>query len=73
MSDTAMARYFAIIRNAGFGLESQHFVKFGLTESQAAVIYAASSIRYQPNDVVLVCDAGGGTTVRRTSSFRRLH
>ncbi|GIJ87125.1 hypothetical protein Asppvi_006029 [Aspergillus pseudoviridinutans] len=33
----------------------------GLTEAEAAAVYACKE-HYQVNDIVLVCDAGGGTT-----------
>ncbi|KKK15548.1 hypothetical protein ARAM_004684 [Aspergillus rambellii] len=37
-----------------------HRATIGLTEAEAAAVYASGQY-YQPNDVVLVCDAGGGT------------
>ncbi|RHZ63243.1 Hsp70 family protein [Aspergillus thermomutatus] len=39
----------------------------GLTEAEAAAVYACKE-HYQVNDIVLVCDAGGGTTVGRARS-----
>jgi len=54
-----------LIRQAGFadgGLE--HTVEIGLTEPQAAAVYTLrdSSRQFSVGDVILVCDAGGGTT-----------
>ncbi|KAL4898880.1 hypothetical protein BDW74DRAFT_126341 [Aspergillus multicolor] len=50
----------------------KHWTVIGLTEAEAAAVYACRDY-YQPNDVVLVCDSGGGTTdvnVLRLSSGR---
>ncbi|KAL4875397.1 hypothetical protein BJY04DRAFT_224064 [Aspergillus karnatakaensis] len=38
-----------------------HRAVIGLTEAEAAAVYV-SGLHYQRNDVILVCDAGGGTT-----------
>ncbi|KAK2883393.1 hypothetical protein FQN49_000033 [Arthroderma sp. PD_2] len=38
-----------------------HKVVIGLTEAEAAAVYACKQ-NYQKDDVILVCDAGGGTT-----------
>ncbi|KAI9368234.1 hypothetical protein BJX61DRAFT_546732 [Aspergillus egyptiacus] len=38
-----------------------HKAVIGLTEAEAAAVYV-SGLHYQKNDVILVCDAGGGTT-----------
>ena len=54
-----------LIRNAGFGNDGTspraHQAMIGLTEAEAAAVYASKQ-QYEKNDVVLVCDAGGGTT-----------
>ncbi|KAL4866710.1 hypothetical protein BDV12DRAFT_198929 [Aspergillus spectabilis] len=39
----------------------EHRAVIGLTEAEAAAVYV-SGLHYQKNDVILVCDAGGGTT-----------
>ncbi|KAL2871627.1 Hsp70 family protein [Aspergillus lucknowensis] len=39
----------------------EHRATIGLTEAEAAAVYV-SGLHYQKNDVILVCDAGGGTT-----------
>jgi hypothetical protein len=69
-----------LIKEAGFGGNASHQrVKIAQTEAEAAAVYAAKG-RYkaslprcqksnvltlkQSGDVILVCDAGGGTTVR---------
>jgi len=49
------------LQQAGFGTESQHKVEIAQTEAEAAAVYAAKQY-FRVNDVVLVCDAGGGTT-----------
>ncbi|KAL4924601.1 porphobilinogen deaminase, dipyromethane cofactor binding domain-containing protein [Aspergillus undulatus] len=41
--------------------KTEHRAAIGLTEAEAAAVYV-SELHYQKNDVVLVCDAGGGTT-----------
>ncbi|PLB51203.1 actin-like ATPase domain-containing protein [Aspergillus steynii IBT 23096] len=38
-----------------------HRATIGLTEAEAAAVHASGQY-YQKNDVILVCDAGGGTT-----------
>lgn len=53
------------IREAGFGSENQqHSVKLELTEAEAAAVYVAGNgqVRFNNGDILLVCDAGGGTT-----------
>ena len=52
----------ALIKEAGFGSDgSEHRVQVGLTEAEAAAVYA-SRHQIEKDDVILVCDAGGGTT-----------
>ncbi|KAL4794868.1 hypothetical protein BDV19DRAFT_389766 [Aspergillus venezuelensis] len=41
--------------------DPKHRAVIGLTEAEAAAVYV-SELPYQKNDVILVCDAGGGTT-----------
>lgn len=54
-----------LIKNAGFGSDGAspgaHRATIGLTEAEAAAVYASKQ-QYEKDDVVLVCDAGGGTT-----------
>ena len=51
-----------IIRSAGFGKDGpDHRADIGLTEAEAAAVYA-SKHQFEKDDVILVCDAGGGTT-----------
>ncbi|PGH23948.1 hypothetical protein AJ80_02010 [Polytolypa hystricis UAMH7299] len=38
-----------------------HRAVIGLTEAEAAAVYACKQL-YQKDDVILICDAGGGTT-----------
>src|SRR5262249_15790077 len=49
------------LKNPGFGTQSQHKVEIAQTEAEAAAVYAAKQ-HFKVDDVVLVCDAGGGTT-----------
>lgn len=53
-----------LLREAGFGSNSNHTVIFGLTEPQASAVEAAkfSSKTYHGGDIMLSVDAGGGTT-----------
>jgi len=53
------------IKEAGFGRGGEnHSVEISLTEPQAAAVAAVveSGRGFQPNDVLIVVDAGGGTT-----------
>ncbi|KAI9780171.1 MAG: hypothetical protein M1839_007008 [Geoglossum umbratile] len=56
--------YRKITRNAGFGEGDKHSVKISLTESEASAVYSAHDQKheFQIGDILLVCDAGGGTT-----------
>ena len=56
--------YRGIVQKAGFGGWPSHQVTIGLTEAEAAAVHTsieASGI-FKERDVLLVCDAGGGTT-----------
>lgn len=59
-------RFSDAIRAAGFTAESpeKHSAKLELTEAEAAAVYMATSpqITLVKNDIILICDAGGGTT-----------
>ncbi|KAL8740298.1 MAG: hypothetical protein Q9190_006981 [Brigantiaea leucoxantha] len=51
-----------LVRRAGFGTDGpDHRTRIGLTEAEAAAVYASKQ-QYEKDDVILVCDAGGGTT-----------
>ncbi|KAJ2989638.1 hypothetical protein NUW58_g3369 [Xylaria curta] len=53
------------IKKAGFGSGGRkHFVSWGLSEPQASAVYTAkeTEISFKRGDIILVCDAGGGTT-----------
>ena len=57
-------KYRGIVQKAGFGGWPSHQVTIGLTEAEAAAVHTsieASGI-FKEQDVLLVCDAGGGTT-----------
>lgn len=53
-----------IVKKSGFGSHSSHRVTIGLTEAEAAAVHVSSEAPgiFRENDVLLVCDAGGGTT-----------
>lgn len=54
-----------LVVEAGFeGGGAEHTVDIGLTEPEAAAVYTLkdTAIPYQVGEIVLVCDAGGGTT-----------
>ncbi|TPX13394.1 uncharacterized protein E0L32_006124 [Thyridium curvatum] len=53
------------IKKAGFGSGGKrHHVSWGLTEPQASAVYTAleANVTFRKDDIILVCDAGGGTT-----------
>ncbi|KAL8955916.1 MAG: hypothetical protein Q9193_006396 [Seirophora villosa] len=57
-------RYRSIVKKAGFGQCTNHTLSIGLTEAEAAAVHTsleASGI-FRERDILLVCDAGGGTT-----------
>ncbi|KAH7396128.1 hypothetical protein BKA66DRAFT_484908 [Pyrenochaeta sp. MPI-SDFR-AT-0127] len=53
-----------IVKQAGFGSQVNHKVTIGLTEAEAAAVHVSTEAPgiFRENDVLLVCDAGGGTT-----------
>lgn len=53
-----------IVRGAGFGSHRGHSLTIGLTEAEAAAVHTSTEAPgiFRENDVLLVCDAGGGTT-----------
>jgi hypothetical protein len=63
-NQATLTRYQKIIKDAGFGSERNHKVQVTWTEAQAAAIYTAKNLEqdFSKGDVLLVCDAGGGTT-----------
>ncbi|KAF2237112.1 hypothetical protein EV356DRAFT_496637 [Viridothelium virens] len=56
----------ALIGQAGFGgpLNARHSVTIGLTEAEAAAVHTSteSAGMFSERDLLLICDAGGGTT-----------
>jgi hypothetical protein len=53
-----------IVRLAGFGCHATHSVIIGLTEAEAAAVHVSTEAPkiFNTSDILLVCDAGGGTT-----------
>ncbi|KAI4276552.1 MAG: hypothetical protein L6R38_005639 [Xanthoria sp. 2 TBL-2021] len=57
-------KYREIVQRAGFAQCKNHTLSIGLTEAEAAAVHTsleASGI-FREKDILLVCDAGGGTT-----------
>jgi molecular chaperone DnaK (HSP70) len=59
-------RFSDAIYAAGFTAQNpdKHFAKLELTEAEAAAVYFVthSEVQLDKGDVILICDAGGGTT-----------
>ncbi|KAH8591554.1 hypothetical protein B0O99DRAFT_675246 [Bisporella sp. PMI_857] len=57
-------RFRAITERAGFGKFPNHRSIIGLTEAEAAAVHMSkeSPAIFRERDILLVCDAGGGTT-----------
>lgn len=57
-------RFRQIIAAAGFGSYPNHRATIGLTEAEAAAVHTARSMPgiFKENEVLFVCDVGGGTT-----------
>lgn len=57
-------RFKVIVGEAGFGAHASHVVTIGLTEAEAAAVHVSTEAPgiFRENDILLVCDAGGGTT-----------
>ncbi|PSN75303.1 hypothetical protein BS50DRAFT_567996 [Corynespora cassiicola Philippines] len=53
-----------IVKESGFGSCEGHSVVIGLTEAEAAAVHVSTEAPgiFRENDILLVCDAGGGTT-----------
>ena len=59
-SPSTIATLESLIKGAGYG-GINHRARIGLTEAEATAVYACRQ-RFEEDDVILVCDAGGGTT-----------
>ena len=66
---TSMAtveRFKEAIAKAGFGMENpaKHTAEVDLTEAEAAAVFTLkeAQVKYNVGDILLICDAGGGTT-----------
>ncbi|CAO2657916.1 Nn.00g071760.m01.CDS01 [Neocucurbitaria sp. VM-36] len=57
-------RFRKVITLAGFGIHPNHTASIGLTEAEAAAVHTARSMPgiFQENEILFVCDVGGGTT-----------
>jgi molecular chaperone DnaK (HSP70) len=65
-SVATVERFKAAIAKAGFGVENpaKHTAELDLTEAEAAAVFTLkeAQVKYNVGDILLVCDAGGGTT-----------
>ncbi|EON62947.1 hypothetical protein W97_02173 [Coniosporium apollinis CBS 100218] len=54
----------SIAQRAGFGRYPNHVLRIGLTEAEAAAVHTSTEASgiFRERDILLVCDAGGGTT-----------
>jgi hypothetical protein len=69
-------KFKSIASRAGFGSQPNHTLTVGLTEAEAAAVYVSVEAPgiFEENQVLLVCDAGGGTTdlsVMKVSGIQR--
>ena len=57
-------KFKSIIERAGYSQHPSHSINLGLTEPEAAAVHTsmAAAGMFSENEVILVCDAGGGTT-----------
>ncbi|KAK3202688.1 hypothetical protein GRF29_154g387368, partial [Pseudopithomyces chartarum] len=57
-------RFRKLAERAGFGKSPSHSVVIGLTEAEAAAVHTARNTpaMFKENDILFVCDVGGGTT-----------
>ncbi|KAF2183182.1 hypothetical protein K469DRAFT_739999 [Zopfia rhizophila CBS 207.26] len=57
-------RFRNIVSRAGFGRSVNHTAVIGLTEAEAAAVHTARNTPaiFNENDILFVCDVGGGTT-----------
>jgi hypothetical protein len=53
-----------IVAKSGFGSHATHVVSIGLTEAEAAAVHVSTEAPgiFRENEILMVCDAGGGTT-----------
>lgn len=71
-SPQIVERYRSIVERSGFASCKSHSLSIGLTEAEAAAVHTsleASGI-FKEKDILLVCDAGGGTTDLSVLSVR---
>ncbi|KAL4802510.1 hypothetical protein BDV18DRAFT_146855 [Aspergillus unguis] len=59
--DVRMVEEIRVLVNRVMDGNSNHWAVIGLTEAEAAAVYACRDY-YKTSDIVLVCDSGGGTT-----------
>ncbi|TLD35794.1 hypothetical protein E2P81_ATG02097 [Venturia nashicola] len=69
-------KFRVIASRAGFASHATHTLNIGLTEAEAAAVYVSveAQVIFAENQVLLVCDAGGGTTdlsVMQVSGLQR--
>lgn len=63
-SGPTVEKFRRLVEQAGDGTHPTHSVNVGLTEAEASAVSASIETPglFQENDILMVCDAGGGTT-----------
>ncbi|KAK5165270.1 uncharacterized protein LTR77_009368 [Saxophila tyrrhenica] len=64
-SPATVEQFKVILRQAGFGgANVRHSITISLTEPEASAVYTSTAAPgiFNENDILVVCDAGGGTT-----------
>ncbi|CAN9355637.1 unnamed protein product [Alternaria alternata] len=68
-------RFRKTISAAGFGSCVNHTASIGLTEAEAAAVHTARSMPgiFKENEILFVCDVGGGTTDLSVFRVKNIH
>ncbi|KAB2099495.1 hypothetical protein AG0111_0g12408 [Alternaria gaisen] len=68
-------RFRKTISAAGFGSCANHTASIGLTEAEAAAVHTARSMPgiFKENEILFVCDIGGGTTDLSVFRVKNIH
>ncbi|CAN9345166.1 unnamed protein product [Alternaria alternata] len=68
-------RFRKTISAAGFGSCANHTASIGLTEAEAAAVHTARSMPgiFKENEILFVCDVGGGTTDLSVFRVKNIH
>ncbi|KAG9188090.1 hypothetical protein G6011_02013 [Alternaria panax] len=68
-------RFRKTVSAAGFGSCANHTASIGLTEAEAAAVHTARSMPgiFKENEILFVCDVGGGTTDLSVFRVKNIH